>query len=66
LLFVNPEANWSVAPLGPFSRLALSPFQGRKLSGRLTRTLVRGKTIWDGQTILAERGYGKFLAKPRS
>lgn len=52
---------WKVAPLGPFSRIATTPYKGRELCCRVRRTLVRGETIWDGASILARRGYGQFL-----
>jgi allantoinase len=52
---------WKVAPLGSFSRIAVTPYLEWKLSCRVGRTLLRGKTVWDGASILARRGYGQFI-----
>jgi dihydroorotase (multifunctional complex type) len=52
---------WVVAPLGPFSRIPTTPYQGRELSCRVGRTLLRGETVWDGASILAHPGYGQYI-----
>ena len=42
-----------------------SPFHGREMTGRVAATFVRGKQVWDGDSVLAAGGYGEFV-RPRS
>ena len=60
-VFFDPQAEWQVAPQGAFSRNANSPYLGRQLQGRITRTMLRGQTVWDGEQILVEDGYGQHI-----
>jgi dihydropyrimidinase/allantoinase len=34
---------------------------GRRYRGRILRTLVRGRTVWDGTSIIAPPGTGRFI-----
>lgn len=38
-----------------------SPFDGKKLRGRINQTIVRGEVVYDGKYILQEPGYGQFI-----
>jgi allantoinase len=60
LILIDPEAIWKVVPQGEFSRNATSPYLGRQLRGRIKRTLVRGKTVWNDNKIQAQDGWGKY------
>jgi dihydroorotase len=47
---VDPEAEWTVQAERFFSRSRNTPFQGRKLKGRVTQTWVGGRLVFeDGQ-----------------
>ena len=59
LIFIDPEAEWIVAPQGDFSRNNTSPYLGWQLQGRIKRTMVRGQTVWDGENITVKEGWGK-------
>jgi dihydroorotase-like cyclic amidohydrolase len=65
LVFFDPDAEWIVSSQGDFSRAAVTPFAGWRLSGRVKRTLVRGRTVWNGQRITAESGWGRLAASRR-
>lgn len=60
LVLFDPQATWQVVPRTPFSRLAESPYEGRTLKGAVRATLVRGNTVWDGDAIRVERGWGRM------
>jgi len=32
-----------------------------KCTGKITQTILRGHTIYDGEKVLAEPGYGQFV-----
>ena len=40
-----------------------SPYQGRPLRARVAATLLRGRVIWDGASILARPGQGQFVRR---
>ena len=40
-----------------------SPYHGREMRGRVTETILRGQTIWNGARVLATPGTGKFLKR---
>ena len=43
-----------------------SPMEGREIQGRVVRTIIRGKTVYEfnGEPVIhAERGSGKFLER---
>ena len=61
LVILDPLATWTAAATWPDSRIAMTPYEGKKFQGRVSRTLVRGKTAWDGQTICVDRGSGQFV-----
>ena len=42
-------------------RHRLSPFAGRALRGRVVRTLVRGRTVFDDGRIVAEPPHGRLI-----
>ena len=38
-----------------------SPYDGMTFAGRVTATFLRGSQVWDGETVLATAGSGKFI-----
>jgi dihydroorotase-like cyclic amidohydrolase len=65
LIFIDPDAEWTVCSQGDFSRAAITPFAAWRLLGRVKRTMVRGRTVWDGEQITAESGWGQHAASRR-
>jgi allantoinase len=46
----RPEMNWS-------------PYHGRTMRARVAATWLRGRMIWDGESVLAKPGDGRFVAR---
>lgn len=65
LIFLDPDAEWEVRSQGDFSRAETTPFAGWRLRGRIVRTMVRGRTVWDGSHIVAEPGWGRYVPAQR-
>lgn len=66
---VDPDAEWTVSwtrSLGN-SKEKNTPFEGRKIRGRVLSTYVRGRRVYDGERndILVGPGFGKFV-KPEA
>lgn len=66
LIFIDPDAEWTVTTQGDFSHAETTPFAGWQLRGRVKRTLVRGRTVWDGERIIAEAGWGGHAASQQA
>jgi allantoinase len=57
VVLVDPAGAWTVAAEDLLDRHRLSPFAGRRLRGRVVRTILRGTTVArDGRTVGAPRG----------
>jgi dihydroorotase (multifunctional complex type) len=65
LIFIDPDAKWTVASQGAFSRAEATPYHGWHLRGRIRRTVVRGRTVWDGERIKVDPGWGQYIAARR-
>ena len=40
-----------------------SPYHGRAMQARAAATYLRGSCIWDGKTVLAKPGTGRFVPR---
>ncbi|MET4695340.1 allantoinase AllB [Endozoicomonas lisbonensis] len=62
LVLVNPEAEWTYSWKASYAKAKCtrSPFEGRKMKGRVEQTLVRGKTVYRNREILVEPGFGQL------
>jgi allantoinase len=62
LVLWDLDAEWTVdAASQQFSKNPWSPFDGRRIRGRVVRTLVRGETVYADGEIHVEPGHGRFL-----
>ena len=43
--------------------LRWSPYHGRRMRARVAATALRGALIWDGTSVLAKPGTGRFVAR---
>jgi allantoinase len=46
----RPEMRWS-------------PYHGRRMRARVAATYLRGALVWDGATVLARPGSGRFVRR---
>lgn len=63
VVIFDPEQEWTVGVFGDVSRAESLPYEGWHLKGKVKRTLVRGIEVWDGKSIVAEKGTGIFVAR---
>jgi allantoinase len=61
LVLVNLQESFSLQASDLLYRHAHSPYVGRKLSGRVIRTLVRGQTVFLNGRIVATKPSGRLL-----
>ena len=63
LALYDLQAEWTVnAREQQFSKNPWSPFEGRRVRGRVVRTIVRGATVYCEGEITASPGHGTFLS----
>lgn len=58
---LDPNQQWTFEASSSFSSAKWSPYNGMTLKGRVTNTILRGRTIYQDGNVLAEGGYGKFI-----
>jgi dihydroorotase len=49
---IDPEAAWTLKPAGLRSKSKNTPFGGRDLKGRATLTIVGGRIVYSGESLL--------------
>ncbi len=60
LVFFDINSSWKIADLGGNSRISTLPYEGWRVNAFNRRTMVRGQTVWDGEKVLNQKGYGKY------
>ena len=64
LVLINPNLTWTVEGNNFLSKGHITPFEGMELQGRVIKTIVRGRTVYeDGEGIKVKPGSGRFLTR---
>jgi allantoinase len=61
LVVLDPEAEVRLDEKSLHSAAGWSPYHHMRIQGKVERTLLRGKTVYDGKDITAEPGFGRFV-----
>jgi allantoinase len=63
LVLIDPNEEWAFDLNQCFTKVkqCLQAYDGIQLKGRVKRTVLRGKTVFDGTQITASAGYGHFI-----
>ncbi len=61
LTLVDPDAAWFIGDKAIFSKCGWTPFTGWRARGAVSRTFVRGRLAFDGQTVVAPPGSGRHV-----
>lgn len=56
---VDEKAQYEIMAENQFTRCGWTPFQGWKVTGKVMKVVLRGKTAFEDGKILVEAGYGK-------
>ncbi|WP_138753811.1 dihydroorotase [Paenibacillus sinopodophylli] len=59
---IDPLQSWTIDQTKLRSHSKLSPFHGHEVQGKIKHTIVRGKSVYDGNQIVAQPGSGQFIA----
>ena len=63
LVLVDLDAQWTLAREDLEARSGISPYLGRRFTGRIARTLVRGRTVFVDGRVTGEPGDGWFVQR---
>ena len=66
LALVDPEHRWTVDATSCWTRHRQSPYTGRTVKGRVLRTLVRGRVVFDLERGPGDAGGGKVVRPVRT
>ena len=58
---IDPEQTWVVDETKFRSYSKMSPFHGQEVKGKVISTIVRGTTVYDGEEVTVEPGFGSFV-----
>jgi carbamoyl-phosphate synthase/aspartate carbamoyltransferase/dihydroorotase len=58
---VDPQASWEISAAQTYTRCGWTPFEGRKVRGRVRRVVLRGREAYRDGLVLAPPGFGKNL-----
>jgi len=63
LVFFDPDGEWTVVldELKTKARRSNEPWAGYEFQGKITSTWVRGQEVYDGESVTADRGSGRFV-----
>lgn len=65
IALVDPDTSWTVDPAASESTQEYSPFRGLEIGSTVTRTFLRGKTVFADGAVVGEPG-GRYLRRPTS
>jgi carbamoyl-phosphate synthase/aspartate carbamoyltransferase/dihydroorotase len=58
---VDMDEKWEIHAADNFTRCGWTPFEGRRVKGRLNRVVLRGKEVFTNHRVIADAGYGKNI-----
>lgn len=61
IVLLDPERQWTITNESVLSKIGWTPYHGRKITGAVIRTMVRGSDVWRDGQIAAESGYGRHV-----
>jgi carbamoyl-phosphate synthase/aspartate carbamoyltransferase/dihydroorotase len=60
---VDPDVEYTIRSAESHSKCGWTPFEGRKVRGRVSRVVLRGQVVYENGLILANPGYGKNIRR---
>jgi allantoinase len=63
---LDPSATWTLAAEDLHMSSGWTPYEGIGVQGRIVKTILRGRTIYDGLNVTARPGDGAFVPGLRS
>jgi allantoinase len=61
LAIIDPSVAWTMDERELHSSAGWSAYNGMKMQGKLTHTLVRGSVVYEAGVVVGQHGYGQFV-----
>jgi carbamoyl-phosphate synthase/aspartate carbamoyltransferase/dihydroorotase len=58
---IDPDETWEIHAANTYTRCKWTPFEGRKVRGRIKRVILRGMEVYLNQHVLVQPGYGRNI-----
>jgi carbamoyl-phosphate synthase/aspartate carbamoyltransferase/dihydroorotase len=58
---IDPDEIGEIHAAGAYTRCGWTPFEGRKVKGKVSRVILRGKEVFTGGRVTATPGYGRNI-----
>jgi len=58
---MDPARRWTIDAKSMRSHAGWTPYDGLTVDGKVIRTVLRGKTVYDGESVVARPGEGQFI-----
>lgn len=59
IVLIDPEREWTITNGSVLSKIGWTPYDGRTITGAITRTMVRGTDVWVDGEIVGQAGFGR-------
>jgi dihydropyrimidinase len=63
VVLLDPKASTTITASTQHSRAGYTAYEGMDLKGRVVHTIQRGRTVFEGETLKAQPGWGRFLPR---
>lgn len=63
IVLYDPAGERTISAKTSHTKSDRSVFEGFTVQGRVARTIVAGRTVWDGQKLTTTRGAGRFITR---
>jgi carbamoyl-phosphate synthase/aspartate carbamoyltransferase/dihydroorotase len=58
---IDPEEEWEIRGEYSFTRCGWTPFEGKRVTGRVNRVVLHGRDVYRDREVLAHPGFGKNI-----
>jgi dihydropyrimidinase len=65
IVILDPMKEWTIRADDLHMSTDFSPYEGRKVRGRVAATIARGKVVYSGGVFCGEGGWGEFVPSSR-
>jgi dihydropyrimidinase len=63
IVLFDPDSTWTIDSKHNASKADYSVYEGREVTGEVTRTLVRGETVVERGEVVGAPGHGRFVER---